>query len=417
MMRNLGNYKFAFVTCSVIALSIYVALYGLRFDNAILRALRLARKSPDNRTGGWDSEKSPFDEDLNSMYMSIAEEIDQSYSLHYDFYRESCPSADKIIAKTIREIYNARPSVAPALIRLLFHDCFVEGCDASVLLDVDESLTTEKGAAPNLSLKGFDVIEAIKSELENICPGIVSCADLLVLAAREAVLVAGGPFYPLETGRRDSVVAFREIADRELPSPQASLSVILASFSSRGFNERETVSLFGAHSIGITHCTFFKDRLYNFSGTGKPDPEINTGFLQELKTKCPFSASASSPSPSPGTGLAPTLPASHSSQSYGMSSENGNDAVIDLSYNNEGGDENFGTRYYRRLLQKKGLMYSDQQLTGREETEIWVRAYASDSMLFRKDFAMAMMKLSNYHVLTGPLGQIRTSCSKVLPRK
>lgn len=100
-----------------------------------------------------------------------------------------------------------------------------------------------------------------------------------------------------------------------------------------------------------------------------------------------------------------------------MSSENGNDAVIDLSYNNEGGDENFGTRYYRRLMQKKGLMFSDQQLTGREETLIWVRAYASDPMLFRRDFAMAMMKLSNYHVLTGPLGQVRTSCSKALPRK
>lgn len=65
----------------------------------------------------------------------------------------------------------------------------LQGCDASVLLDADEGLTSEKEAAPNLSLKGFDVIDDIKSELEKVCPGVVSCADLLVLAAREAVLL------------------------------------------------------------------------------------------------------------------------------------------------------------------------------------------------------------------------------------
>ncbi|CAH8274425.1 unnamed protein product [Arabidopsis lyrata] len=404
-MRFLGDYKIALLTCSVIALSIYFAIKGVEF--------RFANDSPGNRNGGKVSEKSLFEDEF--MYMSIAEDIDRSH-LHYDYYRESCPTAEKIIAKASRDIYNVTPSVAPSLIRLLFHDCFIEGCDASVLLDADEAHTSEKDASPNLSLKGFDVIDAIKSELENVCPGVVSCADLLVLAAREAVLVAGGPFYPLETGRKDSAAAFREIAEQQLPAPDATLSEILERFSVRGFNERETVSLFGAHSIGITHCTFFKNRLYNFSATGKPDPELNPGFLQELKTKCPFSVSASSPSASPGTGLLPSLPASDSENSYGMSSGKRNDEVIDLSYNNEGGDENFGTRYFRRLMQKKGLLFSDQQLMGSEVTEMWVRAYASDPLLFRREFAMSMMKLSSNHVLTGPLGQVRTSCSKALPR-
>ncbi|KAL0726381.1 hypothetical protein Bca4012_022474 [Brassica carinata] len=384
------------VACLVIALSVYFAFHGLEYDNGFIR---FTKRSPANRTGVKAPQKSPFEEDdLMTWYMEDSDR--QSYSLHYDYYQDSCPTAERIITKGIREIYDAKPSVAPSLIRLLFHDCFIEGCDASVLLDADESLTSEKEAPPNLSLKGFDVIESIKSELETVCPGVVSCADVLVLAAREAVLMAGGPFYPLETGRKDSVVAFKEIAERELPKPQASISVILASFATRGFNERETVSLFGAHSIGITHCTFFEDRLYNFSGTGKPDPELDTGFQQELKTKCPFSASA----PSPGTGIGSSIPASD----YGgvSSAGRGNDGAIDLSYNNEGGEENFGTRYYRRLMQKKGLMYADQQLTGREETEMWVRAYASDTQLFRRDFAMSMMKLSNYHVLTGPLGNL-----------
>lgn len=175
------------------------------------------------------------------------------------------------------------------------------------------------------------------------------------------------------------------------------------------------VHIAGAHSIGITHCTFFQDRLYNFSGTGKPDPELNTGFLQELKSKCPFSASASSPSPCPDTASAPSLPASDYHTNYGLSSENQIDGTIDLSFNNEGGYLNFGSRYYRRLLQNKGVMFSDQQLMASEETETWVRAYASDPLLFQRDFIKSMVKLSSYHVLTGPLGQVRTNCSKVLP--
>ncbi|CAB80104.1 putative peroxidase [Arabidopsis thaliana] len=357
-MRFLGDYKFALLTCSVIALSIYFAI-NVEF--------RFAYDSPGTRTGVKVSEKSPFDDEF--MYMSIAEDIDRSY-LHYDYYRESCPTAEKIIAKAIRDIYNVTPSVAPPIIRLLFHDCFIEGCDASVLLDADEAHTSEKDASPNLSLKGFDVIDAVKSELENVCPGVVSCADLLVLAAREAVLVVNFPSLTLSSG---FAAAYRDFAEHELPAPDATLSVILQRFSFRGFNERETVSLFGAHSIGITHCTFFKNRLYNFSATGKPDPELNPGFLQELKTKCPFSVSTSSPSAPPDIGLPP-------------------------------------------LMQNKGLMSSDQQLMGSEVTEMWVRAYASDPLLFRREFAMSMMKLSSYNVLTGPLGQVRTSCSKALPR-
>lgn len=60
---------------------------------------------------------------------------------------------------------------------------------------------------------------------------------------------AGGPFYPLLTGRRDSMFSYSESASAELPSPQADLSETLASFASRGFDTRETVSLFGMVSL------------------------------------------------------------------------------------------------------------------------------------------------------------------------
>ena len=63
-------------------------------------------------------------------------------------------------------------------------------------MDAVEGMDSEKDSPPNESLKGFDVIDTIKSELEEVCPGVVSCADILVLAAREAVLLVN-PFFSL----------------------------------------------------------------------------------------------------------------------------------------------------------------------------------------------------------------------------
>lgn len=66
----------------------------------------------------------------------------------------------------------------------------VKGCDGSVLLDDTVTLKGEKTASPNMnSLMGFEIIDQIKNKLESECPGIVSCADILTVAARDAVIL------------------------------------------------------------------------------------------------------------------------------------------------------------------------------------------------------------------------------------
>lgn len=75
--------------------------------------------------------------------------------------------------------------------------CFsLQGCDGSVLLDDTIDLQGEKKASENIqSLKGFRLIDRIKNKLESECPGIVSCADILTIAARDAVILVNYGFF------------------------------------------------------------------------------------------------------------------------------------------------------------------------------------------------------------------------------
>ncbi len=56
----------------------------------------------------------------------------------------------------------------------------MKGCDASVLLNsTPGNALAERDASVNLSLRGFEVIDAVKTALELVCPGVFSCADIL----------------------------------------------------------------------------------------------------------------------------------------------------------------------------------------------------------------------------------------------
>jgi peroxidase len=105
-----------------------------------------------------------------------------------DYYDASCPAALLTIRSAVAAAVLLDRRMGASLLRLHFHDCFVQGCDASVLLDDAAGFTGEKGAGPNAgSLRGFDVIDNAKTLLELLCPQTVSCADILAVAARDAV--------------------------------------------------------------------------------------------------------------------------------------------------------------------------------------------------------------------------------------
>ncbi|KAL6003010.1 hypothetical protein ACLOJK_023232, partial [Asimina triloba] len=110
--------------------------------------------------------------------------------LSTNFYAKSCPSVFTTVRSVVQSAINKERRMGASLLRLHFHDCFVNGCDGSILLNDTSSFTGEKNATPNRnSARGFDVIDKIKSAVEKNCPGVVSCADIVAIAARESVVI------------------------------------------------------------------------------------------------------------------------------------------------------------------------------------------------------------------------------------
>ncbi|CAH9123317.1 unnamed protein product [Cuscuta epithymum] len=129
-----------------------------------------------------------------------------------------------------------------------FHDCFIQGCDASVLIDSSQKNKAEKDSPANLSLRGYEVIDEAKEELEKQCPGVVSCADIIAMAARDAVFFAGGPVYEIPKGRKDGKRSRIEDT-RNLPSPTLNSSQLISMLRQRGFTVQEMVALSDRSSL------------------------------------------------------------------------------------------------------------------------------------------------------------------------
>ncbi|GLU14935.1 hypothetical protein SLE2022_314750 [Rubroshorea leprosula] len=295
-----------------------------------------------------------------------------SAQLSSNFYATTCPNALSTIKSAVSSAVMKEARMGASLLRLHFHDCFVNGCDASILLDDTANFTGEKNAGPNAnSVRGYEVIDTIKSQLENLCPGVVSCADIVAVAARDSTVALGGPSWTVLLGRRDSTTASQTAANSNLPSPLSSLSALITAFSNKGFTAKEMVALSGSHTIGQARCTTFRTRIYN-------DTNIDSTFATSLQGNCPSTGGDNNLAP-----LDTTSPTS------------------------------FDNAYFKNLLNKKGLLHSDQELFNGGSTDSQVTAYSNNAGAFSTDFANAMVKMGNLSPLTGSNGQIRKNCRKV----
>ncbi|KAL6203785.1 hypothetical protein ACLB2K_027484 [Fragaria x ananassa] len=301
--------------------------------------------------------------------------------LSTDFYQQSCPNLLKIVRKEVQNAIKSEMRMAASLLRLHFHDCFVNGCDASLLLDLTDG---EKSAFPNVnSARGFEVIDAIKSSVESSCSGVVSCADILTIAARDSVVLSGGNSWKVLLGRRDGLVANQTGANAGLPSPFDTVNAIISKFADVGLNVTDVVSLSGAHTIGLATCRTFSNRLFNFSGTGAPDSTLNSTMATDLQNQCP------------------------------TTSDGFNTAPLDRNSRDV-----FDNHYFQNLLTGKGLLGSDQLLFSGDvaettSTKSLVQSYSSNSNLFLTDFANSMIKMGSISPLTGSAGEIRQNCRVV----
>ncbi|KAF3962380.1 hypothetical protein CMV_013101 [Castanea mollissima] len=182
-----------------------------------------------------------------------------------DFYKSTCPQAESIVQQVVKNEFSRDLSITAAFLRMHFHDCFVRGCGASILIDSAKKNSSEKIASPNQTVRGYEVIDKAKKSLENTCSTTVSCADIITLAARDAIALAGGPNYTVPTGRRDGLESNPD--DVNLPGPGISVSGALQFFKAKGIDLNEMVTLLGAHTVGFARCFFFSNRLSNFRGS------------------------------------------------------------------------------------------------------------------------------------------------------
>ncbi|PQQ20391.1 hypothetical protein Pyn_32672 [Prunus yedoensis var. nudiflora] len=185
----------------------------------------------------------------------------EGQGLSYNFYENSCHTVEAIVRAALQPIFLTDPTAPAALLRLMFHDC--QGCDASILVDPNEkTVSSEMAAGKNFGIRKRESINILKAMVELECPQQVSCSDILVLAAREAVAASGGPQIKVPLGRRDSSVPPNyKLADSLLPSATIGVDGMLQLFAKKGMTVEESVAIMGAHTLGVTHCLNILNRL------------------------------------------------------------------------------------------------------------------------------------------------------------
>ncbi|RCV16619.1 hypothetical protein SETIT_3G152500v2 [Setaria italica] len=214
-------------------------------------------------------------------------------SLGAGVYRATCPRAEEIVRAAVERAVAADPRMAASIIRLHLHDCFVNvrSLTRSTCLDATMVCVSCKLQCEDAnSLRDFEVIDAIKAELERECPETVSCADLLAIAARDSVVVSGGPSWEVEAGRKDGRTASLQGANVNLPAPTSGVATLRAEPSDQapsgaavpGAEDDDGVAgLVAAYAFDAS--VFFQDFAESMLRMGRRAPGGGGG---EVRTNC-----------------------------------------------------------------------------------------------------------------------------------
>lgn len=185
------------------------------------------------------------------------------------------------------------------------------------------------------------------------------------------ILQPNGPYYSIPLGRRDSLnFATTNDTLANLPSPFSNTTTLLNAFGKKNLSTVDLVALSGGHTIGRAHCAAFVGRLYPTQ-----DSTMDQTFAKNLKLTCPTTTTV-------------------------------NTTNLDLRSPNL-----FDNKYYVDLMNRQGLLTSDQDLYTDSRTKSIVKDFAVNQTLFFEKFVDAMIKMGQLNVLTGSQGEIRTNCS------
>ncbi|XP_020269156.1 peroxidase 17-like [Asparagus officinalis] len=292
--------------------------------------------------------------------------------LRVGYYSDKCPRVESIVRELMRRAMARDPRSVASVLRFQFHDCFVNGCDASILLDDTSTMLGEKLALSTInSLKSFDVIDDIKEALEKECPGVVSRADIIIMAARDAVGLSGGPKWEVKLGREDSLTASQADSDNIMPSPRADASTLIPLFRRFNLSVTDLVALSGSHSIGHARCFSIAFRLYN-----QLDSHMDPSFRAKLDHICPKDCDGNVTAGFDQTPL------------------------------------RFDNRYFKDLVFSRGVLNSDQTMfSGSYRTKKLVRWFSRDEKAFFDAFVEGMVKLGD--LSSGRRGEVRRNCRVV----
>lgn len=179
----------------------------------------------------------------------------------------------------------------------------------------------------------------------------------------------------MELGRRDGLVSKASRVAGKIPEPSFNLKQLNSIFSRHNLTQLDMIALSGGHTLGVSHCDQFSNRLHSFSSSSKTDPSLDPDYAQQLTEAC-----------------------SNSDQS----------TVIILDPETP---QIFDNVYFKNLVAGKGLLSSDQVLFSDPASRPTVLDFANSPDEFKAAFITGMKKLGRSGVKTGGQGELRKDCT------